>query len=661
MYRICVFAGTTEGRKLVEFLSAQPVSVTACVATEYGEAMLEESENLTINAARLSPSEIEVMLLENSFDLLVDATHPYARKITENLRAASAATSTEYIRLLRDKGQDSPDAVFVDDTAAAVAYLNSRAGNILLTTGSKDLLQYSKIKNFTERVYVRVLPMTPSLNSCREAGVKASHIIAMQGPFTEEMNIALLNSISAKYIVTKDGGETGGFTEKVSAAEKAGAKIIVIGRPAEEAGLSLSETIKEISDRFGLTEKPAIRILGIGPGSCSAMTNDVLSALEAADCLIGAERMLDAVKLPGQASYTAIDADKIAEYISNHPEYHHFAVVLSGDPGFFSGAKRLLPLLEDFEPEVLPGISSLVYFCSRLQTSYENVVPYSVHGRDNNIINTVRRNQRVFALTGGEDGMQKLCASLVEAGLAHVKMSIGERLSYPDEKITTGTAGELFDRSYKSLSVALIETEETDLITTHGLPDEAFLRGRSESGIVPMSKSEVRSVCLSKLELRRNSICWDIGAGTGSVAIEMALQADQGQVYAIERKREAIQLLESNRDNFSLSNISVIHGSAPEACADLPVPTHVFIGGSAGNMRSILSRIISKNLQTRIVASAISLESIAELTACMKEFDFEIQEVVSLTVARSKRAGEYKLMKGHNPIYIFTMQNAGGY
>ena len=248
-----------------------------------------------------------------------------------------------------------------------------------------------------------------------------------------------------------------------------------------------------------------------------------------------------------------------------------------------------------------------------------------------------------------------MCSALVQAGLGHVTVHVGQRLSYPDERIVSGTAAELAEGSYDSLSAALIENEANDAVVTHGLPDTAFLREEK----VPMTKSEVRAVCLSKLQLTENAVCWDVGAGTGSVAIEMALQAKGGWVYAIERKDTALKLLEENRKALSAENLTVVPGLAPEACEALPAPTHVFIGGSGGNLRQILTLILEKNPHARIVATAISLESIGELTDCMKSFSFAETEVVSMSVARARKAGAYHLMTGQNPIYLFTMHSGG--
>ena len=659
MCNICVFAGTTEGRELVEFLAGQPVQVTACVATEYGETLLPEAENVTVRAGRIPAEDITRMLRETPFAVVIDATHPYAASITESLCRACRETGTEYLRLLRQSSQQTEDVVCVENTAAAAAFLERTEGNILLTTGSKELSSYSTITGFAQRVYARVLPMDASLAACREAGLKAAHIIAMQGPFSEEMDLATLRFADAAWMVTKDGGDAGGFPAKVSAARKAGAGLVVVGRPPQREGLPFAAVLDVLCERFGCTVRPQVTVAGIGPGSHGAMTYEVSRAIEEADCLIGARRMLEAVAKPGQRVYDAIAPGDIAAFIREHRECRRFAVVMSGDTGFFSGTKKLLPLLKGCDTAVLPGLSSLSYLCARLKTSYEDVRTVSLHGRQHNIVPEVRANDRLFTLVGGERGMNDLCRALTEGGLGDVCVSVGQRLGYPEERVIRGTAAELAEGVFDPLCAALIENPRPDAVVTPGLPDEVFLRSGEGSPVVPMTKSEVRAVCLSKLRLTERSVCWDIGAGTGSVSVEMALQAKKGLVCAVERREDAGALLEQNREKFALENLQVVRGSAPDACGDLPAPTHAFIGGSAGNMREILSLLLAKNPGVRIVATAVSLESAAELTECLTAFPFAETEVVSLQTARDRKAGHYHLMTGQNPIYIFTMQGGG--
>lgn len=656
MYKLCVFAGTTEGRKLVEFLSGQPVQVTACVATEYGETLLKAADNLTISAKRLTQEEMEQLFAAEKFDCVIDATHPYAPVVTENIAAACQNSGIEYLRLLRESSSVPEDAVFVNDVEGAVAYLNTTQGNILLTTGSKELSRYAEINGFEQRVYARVLPMEDSLRACQRAGLAPAHILALQGPFSPEMNAAMLRSVSAKYLVTKLTGHAGGLEEKVAAARETGVTLVVIGRPPQREGVSFSEVVTLLCERYGLAWRPRVFVVGIGPGSVDGMTEETRRAIRQADCLIGAKRMLEGMAVGCQATHNAIAPADISEFIQTHREYQTFTVIMSGDTGFFSGTKKLLPMLKDCQVQVLPGLSSMSCLCARLGTSYEDVVPVSVHGRDHDIVPDVLRNRRVFALVGGENGMAVLCQRLTEAGLGDVKVSVGERLGYEDERITVGTAEKLAQGSYHSLSVALIEHNHP-YVVTHGLPDGVFQRGSASDGaVVPMTKSEVRAVCLSKLRLTENAVCWDVGAGTGSVAIEMALQATKGHVYAIEKKDDAVKLMAENRKRLFADNMTIVSGYAPDACYNLPTPTHVFIGGSSGNLREIIALVMEKNPHVRIVATAIALETVAELTAIAGETVFTECEIVSLTVARDRRAGSYHLMTGQNPIYIFTFQ-----
>lgn len=657
MSKICIFGGTTEGRKLAEFLSGQPCDVMVCVATDYGQTLLPEAEHVSVSARRLPVGEIVSLLTEHRFDLVIDATHPYAQSITKSIARACRETETLRWRLLRGASGVSPEHTYVETVSDAAAFLAGTEGNILLTTGSKELAKFSQLPGFSERVWARVLPLQSSLDACAQAGLPASHIFAMQGPFSEAMNAAMLRTIGAQYLVTKDGGTPGGFEEKESAAKSAGARLVVIGRPPEEEGLSLSKTISALCTRFGFSPNPEVFIAGIGPGSEALQTQEVRAAIRRADCLIGARRMLDAVAGPQQLTIDAIAPETIASHIAQHPECGVFCVVMSGDTGFYSGTKKLLPLLKACRVQVLPGLSSMSYLCARLGVSYEDAVPVSLHGRDFDIAREVRRRKKVFTLVGGDGGMQALCERLTQAGLGHVRIAVGERLSYPDEAITRGTAQELRSHTFDKLSAALIENDTPNEIVTPGLPDEAFLRNLEPGKLVPMTKSEVRSICLSKLRLTPNAVCWDVGAGTGSVSIEMARLCADGTVYAIEKNEQALALLEKNRESFSASNMQIIPGLAPEACRDLPAPTHAFLGGTSGSVRDILALLLEKNPHVCIVATAVTLESVSALSACME--DFEAAECVSVQVSKAAALGQYHLMQAQNPVYIFTLQNGG--
>lgn len=188
---ICIFAGTTEGRQLAELLSEFDMNITVCVATEYGEVLIEKHHNITINTGRLDVSQMIALFNSKQFDIIIDATHPFAITVTDNIIESAKSANIEYLRLLRDTSEIKCGKYF-DDIKSAAEYLSTTAGNIMLTTGSKELSEFCIIDNYHQRIYPRVLPLESSLDICKQFGYNPSHIIAMQGPFTEEINIAMI-------------------------------------------------------------------------------------------------------------------------------------------------------------------------------------------------------------------------------------------------------------------------------------------------------------------------------------------------------------------------------------------------------------------------------------------------------------------------------------
>lgn len=655
MSEIIVFAGTTEGCDISNFLAEHQIHVLACVATDYGSKSLKENEYLKIHAGRLTELEMEALLNEKKPEMVLDATHPYAAEVTENIRTACQNTGLEYRRVLREAGAYQDQAVYVPDTQAAIEFLEGTEGNILLTTGSKELGKYTALSDAGERIYARVLSLPSVMETCKGYGFEGKHLIGMQGPFSMELNAAMLRQFDCKYLVTKDTGKAGGFQEKIDAALSCGTVPVIIGRPLKEEGLSVAECRHMLAEYFGFTVKPHITLLGIGMGSQETLTVQGKKAAKSADLIIGAKRMADAVREPGQAVVYEYRSDVIADYIRNHPEYEKVVIALSGDVGFYSGARKLLTALGGRESnvEVICGISSVVYFMSEIGLSWDDAKITSAHGKHCNLISMIRHNQKVFSILGTGTAVAELAGKLVKYHMGEVLLYVGENLSYPDEKIFVKKAEELTNYEGQPLSVVCAFHENPEpALSTHGIPDEEFIRGKA-----PMTKEEVRSVSLSKLRLTEDSICCDVGAGTGSVSVEMALRADQGQVFAIEKKEEAAALLEENKQKFAVDNLEIIKGEAPQALENLPAPTHAFIGGSSGNLKEIVALLLGKNPQVRIVINCITLETISEALDVLKEYDFQQREVVQLAASRSKEIGRYHLMMGENPIYIITCQN----
>ncbi len=390
-----------------------------------------------------------------------------------------------------------------------------------------------------------------------------------------------------------------------------------------------------------------VYLIGVGMGTPETMTAAALAAARACPVLVGAPRLLE----PWQEGHTCVPliagAD-IAAYIGTQRE-GPVGVLLSGDTGFYSGAKKLWALLEDHEVVTLPGLSSLSYFCARLHTGWEDVKIVSAHGRSHNLVGEIQRNARTFALTGGATKVRDVCRELVRRDLGDVILSVGERLSYPDERIVTGRAVELAAEDFADLSVLLAENPHPVArpFNSPGLPDSAFLRGD-----VPMTKEEVRVLALSKLRLEEDHVVWDVGAGTGSVSVECALACPAGQVFAVEKKPEALALLAENKARFRVSNLTVVGGTAPEALRELPAPDRVFLGGTSGELGEILAVIFEKNPAARVVCTAVTLETVAE--AARHFAGLEGADMVQVSATRTRKAGRYHLMDAQNPVWIFS-------
>lgn len=672
MKQVIVFAGTTEGRQLSAWLAAAGVETLCSVATEYGELLVKKQPHLSVHQGRLLPEEMEQLFAEEGKPLVLDVTHPYAVAVSANIKAACEKAGCEYLRLIRpslmnkNACKTAEEIVVVESVEAAVNFLKTTEGSIFVTTGSKELAKFTALPDYQNRVYARVLATPEVVTQCTEAGFTGPHLICMQGPFSKELNLAMLRSIGAAWMVTKEAGRAGGFEEKMTAAKEAGVKVVLIGRPQEQAGLSIEEGVKLLAERFhipsDLTDSRDEKngriayLVGIGMGTPDHLTGEARAAFEKADCILGSGRMLDFFQNTGKPLFDAYDPAKMLAYVQEHPEHRTIVVALSGDVGFYSGARRLISAFGNagIRTELITGISSVTYFCSRLQIPWEDVKLMSIHGRRENLIAAVRTHFRTFTLLGGRDNVASLCEKLEKYGLENVKLYIGERLHYPEERITEGTPAELKEKAFDSLCVAIIENPSYMSGLRSCIPDEEFQRGDA-----PMTKSEVRSLSVAKLNLNRDSIAWDIGAGTGSVTIEMALAAADGEVYAIEKKPAAAALIEENARRFGTPNVEVHVGTAPEALTDLPAPTHAFIGGSSGNMKEILQLLLAKNPQVRVVINAITLETVAEANSCFKELGFTDVDITQIQAAKAKKVGPYEMMMGQNPVYIFAGTGKG--
>ena len=416
-----------------------------------------------------------------------------------------------------------------------------------------------------------------------------------------------------------------------------------------------------------------VTIIGAGPGNPDLLSRAPLDAIDIADVVIGAHRALAGIDVPPDVVRCELvkTADIVAA-LTDAASWQRAVVVMTGDVGLFSGARRLVEALSgnaQVDVRVIPGISSASYLAARLARPWQDWRFASAHGVACDIVAEAERAGELFLVTSGGEDPSRLSGELVQAGFGDARVTVAERLSYPDERITCATASEIAGQTFDDLNVMLIDfaggagspagasraASSRWPYASSGIPDELFIRGD-----VPMTKQEVRAVALAKLRLTATDTVWDVGAGTGSVSIEAALVARAGSVWAVERNAAGVRLIRENADAFGCGNVHAVPGVAPEALVKLPVPDAVFVGGSAGELPSIVEAALEKNSQVRLCVPCVTVETLTEACALLSGSRFKGFEACQVSAARAEAVGSHHLMKAQNPVFLVSARGAGG-
>lgn len=769
MKKVLIYAGTTEGRELAQELARERIYCDISVATEYGRQIMDEkiSPYICILQGRMTAEQMRLKCENEQYLAVVDATHPFATEVSVNIRESLKGLDIPYFRLGREKipgeegerqtgerqagerqaGEQQAEEQnymarkYFQNTAACVEALKKTEGKIFLTTGSKELSAFCREETIRKRLVVRVLPGMESLQECVRNGLEGRQIIAMQGPFSKEMNLAMIRQYQASVLVTKESGKTGGEDTKLAAAGEAQIPSYIILRPDEKTSvMDMDEVLEQLrrlesvtdpsrkktqegQDLFDLydtkTEEVVyqkvhecqenkvqekkqeqqrnlqITLAGIGMGAEALLTEEVRNRIAEADYVFGAKRMVESIKKlckQNTKTYNCYLSEDIIPVIENIQENSSKIVILfSGDTGFYSGCEKLYNELCKHKgmgkAEVLPGISSLSVLSARTGISWQDAKILSTHGVEpalwkSRLLDAAKHEKKTFFLTSGIADVEEignlLSSQFAKEEWKNLKIYLGYQLSYPQEWVRCLTVDELcklMNRDHNdgwqdSLQNSLQEDPQDQLQDkpeeglyagmlineqpkkhrlTPGYPDDMFIRGQ-----VPMTKEEVRSVSICKLHLTEDAVVYDIGSGTGSVSVEIAALSPRVQVYAMEVNGEAVSLLEENCKQFGLHNVRCIRTKAPDGLEDLPVATHAFIGGSKGNLREILWTLYRKNNHMRIVVNAVSMETICQMQELLKELPVEQEEILQLSVTKTKQLGGYHMLQAANPVYIYA-------
>lgn len=765
MKKVLIYAGTTEGRELAQELARERIYCDISVATEYGRQIMDEkiSPYICILQGRMTAEQMRLKCENERYLAVVDATHPFATEVSVNIRESLKGLDIPYFRLGREKipgeegerqagerqagerqtGEQQAEEQnymarkYFQNTAACVEALKKTEGKIFLTTGSKELSAFCREETIRKRLVVRVLPGMESLQECVRNGLEGRQIIAMQGPFSKEMNLAMIRQYQASVLVTKESGKTGGEDTKLAAAGEAQIPSYIILRPDEKTPvMDMDEVLEQLRRLESVTDPSRkktqegqnlfdlydtkteevvyqkvhecqenkeqekkqeqqrnlqITLAGIGMGAEALLTEEVRNRIAEADYVFGAKRMVESIKKlckQNVKTYNCYLSKDIIPLIENIQENSAKIVILfSGDTGFYSGCEKLYNELCKHKgmgkAEVLPGISSLSVLSARTGISWQDAKILSTHGVEpalwkSRLLDAAKHEKKTFFLTSGMADVEEignlLSSEFAKEEWKNLKIYLGYQLSYPQEWVRCLTIDELCklmnrdhndgwqDSLQNSLQEDLQDKPEEGLYAgmlineqpkkhrlTPGYPDDVFIRGQ-----VPMTKEEVRSVSICKLHLTEDAVVYDIGSGTGSVSVEIAALSPRVQVYAMEVNGEAVSLLEENCNQFGLHNVRCIRTKAPDGLEDLPVATHAFIGGSKGNLREILWTLYRKNNHMRIVVNAVSMETICQMQELLKELPVEQEEILQLSVTKTKQLGGYHMLQAANPVYIYA-------
>lgn len=680
MSRILIFAGTTEGRKLAEKVSLAGASALVCVATEYGLQVMPDLEGIEVKQGRLTESQMEELMESEDFVCVVDATHPYATIASENIKAAADASLLQYIRLKRETGRSTdftkPGVHYFDDNESCAIALEGTRGNVLLTIGSKELPIYTRRGSLKGRLVARILPGSESIRSCEGLGLGGRDIIAMQGPFSKDMNLAQIRDYRIAVLVTKMTGQAGGFFEKALAADEAGISLFVVGNPDSTEGMSFDDVCSSLTRitgiRIGRDRQFEVSVVGCGMGNEGSLTGDARTSIEEAQYIFGSKRLVDIYGREKQSFpfYKAVDIIQYLDRLSSSlaDDTIKAAVLYSGDSGFYSGTKELIPALDEWKNEQkdrgtvvyikqIPGISSIAALSSVMGITYENSSIITMHGVDQdnesdmNVITSVRNNEKTFLLLSKPEDFAYYGKLLTEAGLGEVKLVMGINLGAPDVKLygkrasdAAGMSGKLPD----GLATLYIYNEETFSTPGFALKDTDFIRHEG----IPITKEEIRYVILGKLGLKKGEVFYDIGSGTGSISVAAAGISDDIHVYAIEELGDAVELTKKNKEKYGRDNITVVRGSAPEEFDVLPAPDAAFIGGTNGKLREIIRGLKDKNKEVRVVATAVTLETLSAIMEVMSEIPYSSVDIIQLNISKTRTIEKYHIIGALNPVFV---------
>lgn len=399
-------------------------------------------------------------------------------------------------------------------------------------------------------------------------------------------------------------------------------------------------------------------VIGVSPEGASSLSPAVCQRVTQADILFGGERLLEMFpSLRGEKVIIGSNLAEVSGLIRENLGQKRMVVLASGDPGFYGIAKYLAGKLGRESLEIVPCVSSMQLAFARIGESWDDAALASVHARPiEDIFGVVHSNRKIGLFTDDKNTPAKIAEALSAHGVGNCRAYVCQDLGTEKECIVETDLESLKGREFSPLNVVILIREaqsgyDSASRQLFGIVDDDF-KQPTEGHLI--TKLEVRAVSLAKLALNQDSVVWDIGAGSGAVAIEASLLAWNGNVFAIEKNVPAIAVIEENIRHFGCGNVTVVNAMAPDKLDDLPAPDAVFIGGSGGELSEIL-RLCCQRLKPggRIVINAATFETLQSSVDGLKSNGFDA-EVTLVNVARSKGILNLTRLEALNPVFVVT-------
>ena len=409
-----------------------------------------------------------------------------------------------------------------------------------------------------------------------------------------------------------------------------------------------------------MTQPNKIYIIGVGDDAIAGLTTRAQSIIHAAELVIGPHCIVDSLETTAETWDPGLDPNAVLERIESSSDVE-IAILTQGDPLFYGLARFLCDKLGKERFEVIPHVSSMQLAFARVKESWDEAYLTNLATQPlSKVIERIRVSEKVGIFTTTEDPPSRIAQGLLDAGIDYFQSYVCENLGSPDERVTQSNLTVVAGRDFAELNVMILvripDTPDRPAAMSgkrlFGNPDDLFLQSRPKHGL--LTPSEVRAIALADLDIGPASIIWDIGAGSGSVAIEAAQLAPEGHAYAIEMDPEDVNLITANAEHFNVENITPILGQAPEAWADLPEPDAIFIGGSGRHVSSIVEKAYQRlKPNGRLLAVVGSVDGLSAVSNVLEECNGELQ-VKMINIARGVYQLEKIRLEGSNPSFLIS-------